>query len=530
MLDALWPKQTRPGETQRKAWKDALKMFCKDKSNVLYHKLGKWTTIPTARRWHAYYSFERDKLVVLVADTLVEYNIEQQDRRVYKTTTPTGRRPQHQFDLVPAENHQAEGAVIFTKPQKPSIAAMEQPPENDGSWGHAIAALPKWKRQLLEGCNEQPTTHDDTEEAHSQDTGRLKVEDSTTQLLVVSDGGCKDKVGSYGFVVANATTGKRIWKASGRVWGNDITSYRAEAQGMLAALTFMLTFVHHHCNGKAECTIKHYCDNESLVQETEWSRTWSEPSDSLKPEYDLLRGITEIRKELQACAAKYRRNGWVRGHQEDTTPYHKLPLEAQLNVDADKLATAEIANHKKKDRLLHTNTNPHCYAYLVNGNTRQTHKEIETLRSNWRGNTIKEYFKTRFEYKSVTNINSINWDALKMARRKMSPDEQTYSTKLLTGWIASDTKNALYGDLVVGCHRCGGVETNDHMMQCPRKTVAQRKTVVPRKGKERTLQQRRKCATGSRNGFSPEQRAQHIRQTVRTQQLRRQHKEKSGGE
>jgi hypothetical protein len=164
------------------------------------------------------------------------------------------------------------------------------------------------------------------------------------------------------------------------------------------------------------------------------------------------------------------------GNQEDTTQYHKLPLEAQLNVNADKLATAEIANHKKKDRLLHTTTNPHCYAYLVNGNTRQTHKEMEALRTNCSGSKIKEYFKTRFEYKSVTTIHSINWDSLEMARRKMSLDEQIYF--LLTGWVATDTKKALYRDLVVGCHRCGGEETNDHMMQFVRKTAAQRETVV----------------------------------------------------
>jgi hypothetical protein len=94
--------------------------------------------------------------------------------------------------------------------------------------------------------------------------------------------------------------------------------------------------------------------------------------------------------------------------------------------------------------VLHAITNPHCHAYLLNGNTRQMHKEIEVLRNKWRGTKIKEYFKTRFEYKSVTTINGINWDALEMARRKMSPEEQTYSTKLLTGWIASDTKKALY--------------------------------------------------------------------------------------
>jgi hypothetical protein len=46
---------------------------------------------------------------------------------------------------------------------------------------------------------------------------------------------------------------------------NDITSYRAEAHGMLAVLAFLQTFTQHHCDRKAACTLKHYCDSESLV-------------------------------------------------------------------------------------------------------------------------------------------------------------------------------------------------------------------------------------------------------------------------
>jgi hypothetical protein len=165
---------------------------------------------------------------------------------------------------------------------------MEPPTENDGSWLNPISILPEWQKQLLEGCNKETTSRksnkgpdeegeaesdnepDSPEKDRTQDPNTLAslLQDQKAQLYIVSDGGCKDKVGSYGFVVANATNSKRIWKASGRVRGNDISSYRAEAHGMLAAVTFVLAFAKHHCEGKVACSVKHFCDNESLVKET----------------------------------------------------------------------------------------------------------------------------------------------------------------------------------------------------------------------------------------------------------------------
>jgi hypothetical protein len=75
-------------------------------------------------------------------------------------------------------------------------------------------------------------------------------------------------------------------------------------------------------------------------------------------------------------------------------------------------------------------------------------------------------------------MKDLNWTALAMARKKMDPGEQIYATKLLTGWLATGTRKELYGDTIVGCHRCNGVESNNHLLQCPQKREAQRKTVT----------------------------------------------------
>jgi hypothetical protein len=71
----------------------------------------------------------------------------------------------------------------------------------------------------------------------------------------------------------------------------------------------------------------------------------------------------------------YQRNKWVRGHQEETIPYAKLPLEAQMNVDTDELATEAIIDSLKKDRVLNAIPSPYCKAYLQEGKMYLTKKQ-----------------------------------------------------------------------------------------------------------------------------------------------------------
>jgi hypothetical protein len=125
-----------------------------------------------------------------------------------------------------------------------------------------------------------------------------------------------------------------------------------------------------------------------------------------------------------------------------------------LNVEADKLATSAILNHLKKDRALEVIMNPFCKAYLRNGKNIITNSETVTLQTKWTSKNIKGYFKGRFEYK-LGQIEDIDWDAVARARKQMSIEELNFATKLLTGWVTTGKRKALYGDLVVGCHRCG---------------------------------------------------------------------------
>jgi hypothetical protein len=55
--------------------------------------------------------------------------------------------------------------------------------------------------------------------------------------------------------------------------------------------------------------------------------------DVLCPDWDILIEIQEALSHLPGLRLKF-----VKGHQDDSTPYARLPLLARLNVDADAMA------------------------------------------------------------------------------------------------------------------------------------------------------------------------------------------------
>jgi hypothetical protein len=69
--------------------------------------------------------------------------------------------------------------------------------------------------------------------------------------------------------------------------------------------------------------------------------TGQQPTDSptnitLEPDWDV---INEIRWTLESDGVKGGTIFHIQGHQDKKKPYNELSLQAQLNVDADRLAT-----------------------------------------------------------------------------------------------------------------------------------------------------------------------------------------------
>jgi hypothetical protein len=143
------------------------------------------------------------------------------------------------------------------------------------------------------------------------------------------------------------------------VRGGELNLYRAEAGGKLAWQITLNKLAECH-QQPIRCNVYSYCDNLALVQVSQWKNKLDDISDMLKPEFDLLVAIHRTNEELRTRATKLQQPKHVKGHQETRTPVHLLSLEAQLNMEADALATEALTGVLVNDRVMLPIDNPHC--------------------------------------------------------------------------------------------------------------------------------------------------------------------------
>jgi ribonuclease HI len=465
----MWPRQTRPGPKHRTAWRQLIRTICKDGSRELHEPLGNWNPEASSeKKWDAYFDGERDNVYVRCDDApLYEHNIESRSR--HGMTLERGRPHPEQIDttkLIPldlwrsGEKWRVNHLHRWIERPKPRLAKTR--------WKRLIQEKDEWEKDLLDkvikGSNQENNVK-----------LRRALANENETIIIVSDGGCKDKSGSYGWAIALESTGEIVWEHRGRARGGDMNSYRAEAYGMLSAATFLVAYLEvkpHRL--PAKCKIRSYCDNKSLVEELQWEKTHSKANEALKPEFDMLKAIEKTNERLAQLAEMRYPCEHVKGHQDDTVPMQELSLPARLNIRADALATEALKSIKSGNEFLEIIKTPHCGAFIINKNRKEnrnetmTRGEAKTLREKLPGMQLMHYFEERFGFDTQKKtIDGVNFDGLRLAFNDFDAGERKYYNKLSTGWLPTGKKVELYGDTVTYCHLCKGKETVDHIMQCP---------------------------------------------------------------
>jgi hypothetical protein len=112
--------------------------------------------------------------------------------------------------------------------------------------------------------------------------------------------------------------------------------YRAEAYGLLSLVTLLDLMSKFFHSPLPPMTI--WCDNLSVVQTITSIITRVRPvfpNDTLRPSWDIIQATCRTFQAHPSLSLQH-----VKGHQDRTTTFWNLPLESQLNIQADKLATA----------------------------------------------------------------------------------------------------------------------------------------------------------------------------------------------
>jgi hypothetical protein len=205
-----WPNQVRPGPKHRKAWKDMLSRLCKDQSRELYQPLGRWIGRPSRKDWEGYIDHEEQKVVIRLENrNLVEAEISGETRNGWTLSITTYRVFEEETEnMEPIDLYRsAREGLVALNPGKNACREPERR-EKPLTWQEYVDGLQEWERVLM---GKQP--------AETLKVERLTqvLTDPEATVLVVSDGGCKDNIGGFGWVMAS--NDELLWKCAGRVQG-----------------------------------------------------------------------------------------------------------------------------------------------------------------------------------------------------------------------------------------------------------------------------------------------------------------------
>jgi hypothetical protein len=251
------------------------------------------------------------------------------------------------------------------------------------------------------------------------------------------------------------------------------TSFRAEGYALLSMLVFLRRV--------AEFTSKHEpwtgtlaTDSKSLLQTLRGKPTTPiHPGldapfriadeavllDVLQPDWDVLIEIQHALRHLPELNLQF-----IRGHQDRTVQFARLSLMAQLNVEADEMASLYQNTHGV-DRPI-VLMSPRTRAHLVLTHGTVTAQYPAALRTAYTGPALQQYIQHRHAWSAAT-FTSINWTAHGKALRNHMPLRLHFS-KLVHDILptAYQLNKMDHGRRCCPC--CSHPkETRDHIIRCP---------------------------------------------------------------
>ena len=319
------------------------------------------------------------------------------------------------------------------------------------NWDDFLTSQPEWIQALMEDV-EFYTTEDGWPDFY-EIAEELKKHG---HLICVSDGSVIFHNMSFGWVLATPT-GKRLVGSKGPCNGRG-NSLRAEGAGMLSATIFFSIIVTHM---KLESfKVKCISDNAELIRRCKAHLQYKDPfpNETLRSEYDIIEQIYNTQHEHNIKATFH----WVKGHQDNNKNKEDLPLEAQLNIEADELAGEYQEEYGKYRPLVHML--PSCPATLsIQG---------ISVTSNYRKQLIKAYVEPqyigylirRFEWNEEI-VNIISWKSLSLAVQRIQRD--VLLTKVCNDLLPTAvTLHKMQYQNNDTCVMCNQRETRDHIMLC----------------------------------------------------------------
>ena len=447
--------QRRPGPRAWTTWTKFLRTIS-TKDGILYQRLGPWTVSHANTRSRQPFVYDPQKQILYT----------HHDGDLYRLHTRIG--PNHYVPTTSAHPTVIQGyptSVIQIRdqlcPVKDYIVLNPPPIMFNPS---TETYHPPWQEVLLAGIkNVQPI-------------GTIVGHIRRGNIITCSDGSASRDKASYGFV-ASTLQGLRLATDNGPAPGTDNNSFRSEAFGMLATMVWAQAISQKWIRSiPCEVTWYHYLDNQSVIKRVESSLQVPQgyPNSVLLPEQDVIKEIAAIILTLPWKVELK----WVKGHQDSSAPIHQLPLEAQLNCQADRQASqyeASSASPATSIQLPHT---PCQLVILGNTITRAIQNRVYRAATN---QAYHKYLCQRFDWNTQV-IDTIDWEIyttlINRHRHRWPTTVKNLHDISPTGHIAHRNNSSLPHH----CPACNShFENNHHVLTCPGPSRAKWRTNLLRK-------------------------------------------------
>ena len=318
--------------------------------------------------------------------------------------------------------------------------------------------LATWERLLLHHLEVTDITEDTTWHALT-----------TTTCYIATDGSAPSGKGSFAWVISDSE-GEILAQCHGPVFGAKISSYRAEAYGILSVLRYLLQLSHirGRTTTEANTILPHplVCDNKAIVDRINRLKHWKRiyPNVTMESDWDVL---AEIKATLEALGPTSQPTfGHIKGHQDSIRPIEELPLQAQLNCKADELAEKQFrlfpqTNHSTVPLL----PTAGCQLHLAQGtSTHDIKRELSMARA-------VPPMKAKLCHKnawSEEEFQEIDWVSHGRALHRLSPHRVTlvkYMNDILPIGKVVHRYNPKYPSSCPSCQTA--LEDREHFWTCP---------------------------------------------------------------
>ena len=408
----LHTNQRCPDHTSWIVWRRAMSIWASPNGD-LYCPLGPWLHPANhlRRTWKTYFDPYLKVAYLRVGDAYKQYS-PSNTKSIYLPTETQLCDIHHCW--IPMTSFLLPDGSLEVPPQDIQVTRPAHPPIAE-TFTEYIRLLPPWERQLLEHITlfVSPFTIIHQLTLMHEVNPYIK-----TSLLVGSDGSVEDVQLTFGWTMATPA-GQRLAQCEGPACGSTPSSFRSEAYGLLSATRFLFNLIKFSATS-SPWKVNFVSDNLGLVKRinARFDYPHPYPNATLEPDWDAVEQIFQTFNSLPIIPSI----AWIASHQDDEICYDDLPLQSQLNVDADHLAGHhQLVYGKYLPKVVRLPVNSaqlHLSEHTINTAYRKHIREAYTLPS------LTQYTTTKF-YWHPSTFSLVDWRAFHSGSSKFHKQRVT---------------------------------------------------------------------------------------------------------